>query len=60
MLSAPQGIQLARELTIEYVKQNNLLKCSPEDIPSKISEIAKVSNIMMNSVEKEFHNIKFL
>lgn len=60
MLTAPQGIQLTRELTMEYVKQNNMLKCSIEDIPNKISEMAKVSDVMMNAVEKEFHNIKFL
>lgn len=60
MLTAPQGIQLARKLTMEYVKQNNMLKCSIEDIPNKISEMAKVSDVMMNVVEKEFHNIKFL
>lgn len=60
MLTTPEGIQFARELTMEYVKQNNMLKCNTKDIPNRISEIAKVSDAMMNAVEKEFHNIKFL
>lgn len=54
------GKQLAYELTMEYIKQNNMMKCQPEDIPSQISQIAKVSELICNGIKKEYHNIKFL
>lgn len=50
----------AHELTMEYIKQNNLLKCKKEDIPKQIEEIVKAENIIFDSVDKNFHNFKFL
>ena len=52
--------QLVKELTIEYVKQNNMLSCPQSKIDSQVSEIAEVSQIIYHAVEKNFHNFKFL
>lgn len=60
MLNTPQGKNLAYQLTMEYIKQNNVLKCSPDNIPTQMKEIAKISQIMCDSVEKEYHHIKIL
>lgn len=51
---------LAKELTMEYVKQNNMLTCDESQIKSQISKIAKVSQIIYDSVQENFHNFKFL
>lgn len=55
-----KSMQLAKELTIEYVKQNNMLTCDESQIESQISKIAKVSQIICDSVQENFHNFKFL
>lgn len=55
-----KSILLAKELTMEYVKQNNMLTCDESQIESQISKIAKVSQIIYNSVQDNFHNFKFL
>jgi hypothetical protein len=60
MLQTPQGKQLAYELTMEYIKQNNLLQCNQSNIPDRIREIAKISSIMCDAIESEYHSIKFL
>lgn len=60
MLQTQQGKQLAYELTLEYIKQNNLLQCDQSKIPDKMREIAKISSIMCDAVESEYHSIKFL
>lgn len=52
--------KLVYDLTLEYVKQNNILKCTKEDIPNKIKEIAKISEIIGEAVREEYHNISFL
>ena len=51
--------KLTKELTMEYIRQNNLLKCSKEDIESQIQEIVEVSKIIGNSVSKHFHDFSF-
>lgn len=55
-----KSILLAKELTMEYVKQNNLLSCDESQIEFQISKIAKVSQIIYDSVQNNFHNFKFL
>ena len=42
-----KSILLAKELTMEYVKQNNMLACDESEIESQISKIAKVSRIII-------------
>ncbi len=55
-----RGKSFAYELTMEYIKQNELLKCKEEDIPKQFDKIVKVENIIFDNVEKNFHNFKFL
>lgn len=55
-----KSILLAKELTMEYVRQNNMLSCDENQIESQISKIAKVSQIIYDSVQNNFHNFKFL
>lgn len=55
-----QSIQLVKELTMEYVKQNDMMKCDENAIESQISKIAKVSQIVYDAVDKNFHNFKIL
>lgn len=54
-----KSILLAKELTMEYVKQNNMLACDESEIESQISKIAKVSQIIYDSVQNNFHKFKF-
>lgn len=60
MLSTQQGKNLVYELTMEYVKRNNMLDCSKEALPTAIKKIADVSNIISDAVEKNYHDFKFL
>lgn len=59
-----KNILLAKELTMEYVKQNNMLTCDENEIESQISKIAKVSQTIYDSIQNIFHNfykvIRFL
>ena len=55
-----KSILLVKELTMEYVKQNNMLSCSENQIESQILKIAKVSQIIYDSVQNNFHSFKFL
>lgn len=55
-----KSIQFAKELTLEYVKQNNMMKCDENAIESQISKIAKASQIIYDAVDKNFHNFKIL
>ncbi len=55
-----KSILLAKELTMEYVKQNNMLSCGDDQIETQITKIAKVSQIIYDSVQKNYHNFKFL
>ena len=55
-----KGIQLVKELTMEYVRQNKMLSCSESDIESQVQKIAKVSQTIHDSIYKNFHDIKFL
>ncbi len=55
-----KSTQLAKELTMEYVKQNKMLTCSESQIESQITKIAKVSQIIYDAVDKNYHNFKFL
>ncbi|KAI4445134.1 hypothetical protein C823_007641 [Eubacterium plexicaudatum ASF492] len=55
-----QGKNFAHELTLEYIRQNSLLRCSESDIPKQIDYIVKIENIICDCVEHRFHDIKFL
>ena len=55
-----KSILLAKELTMEYVRQNHMLSCEENQIESQISKIAKVSQIIYDSVQNNFHSFKFL
>ena len=45
MLTTSQGKNLAHELTIEYIKQNNLLQYNKQSIPENIDHIVEIENI---------------
>ncbi len=51
-----KNILLAKELTMEYVKQNNMLTCDENEIESQISKIAKVSQTIYDSIQNIFRN----
>jgi len=55
-----QSTQLAKELTMEYVRQNNMMKCNESQIENQISKIATVSQLIYDAVDKNYHNFKFL
>lgn len=55
-----RGLNFSHELTMEYIKQNNLLQCDEKDILKQISKIAKIENIIVDSVGENFHNFKTL
>lgn len=55
-----KGTQLVKELTMEYIRQNNMLSCTESKIESQVDKIAEISQIMHKAVENNFHNIKFL
>ena len=55
-----KGTQLVKELTMEYIRQNNMLSCTESKIESQVDKIAEISQIIHKAVEKNFHNIKFL
>ena len=59
-MTNPRGLNFARELTMEYIRQNNLLQCDEKDILNQISKIAKIENIIVDSVGENFHNFKTL
>ena len=59
-MTNPRGLNFAHELTIEYIRQNNLLKCNEEDIPKQIELIAKIENAIVDCVGKNFHDFKTL
>lgn len=60
MITTQQGQILVRELTMEYVRQNNFLHCNKESIPNQIDKIVEISNIISESVEKRYHDFPFL
>lgn len=55
-----QGMQLIKELTMEYVKQNNIMRCKENDIDSQVSKIAAISQLIYDAVDKNYHKFKFL
>lgn len=55
-----KSTQLAKELTMEYIRQNKMLSCNESQIESQITQIAKVSQIIYDSDDKNYHNFKFL
>ena len=44
--------QFVYTLTLEYIKQNNLLKCEPNQIPEVIEKCANISKIITESLNK--------
>lgn len=59
-MNSESGNLFARQLLMEYIQQNKLLQCKPEDIPKHMKIIAKASNFIYDAVEAEYHNIKGL
>ena len=59
-LTTQQGKALVHELTMEYVKQTEMLKCSSDSLDTKIAKIAEISDIISKAVEKNYHDFKFL
>lgn len=59
-LTTQQGKALLHELTIEYIKQNDLLHCRFDDIDEKVAFIAQISAKFEKAIEKNYHDIKFL
>lgn len=53
MLTTSQGKNLAHELTIEYIKQNNLLQYNKQSIPENIDHIVEIENIICDCIEKD-------
>lgn len=60
MIDTPQGKTLVHELTLEYIRQNNLLKYTKENIPNQINEIVEISNMIYDEVEKHYFDFKML
>ena len=59
-LTTEQGKALVYELTMEYIKQTELLKCNECDINDRITKIAQISEIIYNAVDKNYHDFKWL
>lgn len=55
-----QEKNFALELTLEYIRQNNLLRCCESDIPKQIDYIVKIENMIFECIEKRYHDFKFL
>lgn len=53
-------MQLIKELTMEYVKQNNIMRCKENDIDNQVSKITTISELIYDAVDKNYHNFKFL
>lgn len=60
MVTTQQGKNFVHELLMEYIRQNNVLKCGKDMLPERIAQIAKLENIISKSIEKEYHNFSFL
>lgn len=55
-----KAMLFVKELTMEYVRQNKMLSCSDSQLESQIEKIAKVSQSIHDSVQKNYHDFKFL
>lgn len=60
MVTTQQGKNFVHELLMEYVRQNSVLKCDKDMLPERIAQIAKLENIISESIQKEYHNFSFL
>ncbi len=60
MLITQQGKNLAHELTLEYVRQNNLLQCNKQTLPDNIDRIVEIENIISECIEKRYDDFKSL
>lgn len=57
----PQGKQFVYDLTMEYIKQNNMLKCdSTSEIHERIEEISKASKEIDKAITTRYHDFDFL
>lgn len=50
--------KLIYDLTLEYVKQNELLKCHQDSLETRIEGIAKISEIIDNAVSNNINKFK--
>lgn len=55
-----QGKRFAHELTMEYIRQNNLLQYTKQSIPNKIDYIVEIENLIYEIVEKRYNDFKTL
>lgn len=55
-----EGRQFVRELTLEYIKQNNLLCEENGSIPEQIDKIVEIENLINNCVENRYSDFKSL
>lgn len=60
MLTTQQGKRFAYELTMEYIHQNQLLKCTNGEIADRIHKISEISTLICESIENEYHNLPIL
>lgn len=60
MMTNQQGKNFAYQLTMEYLRQNNILRCEKDEIPKRIDDIVEIENIIFDYVEKRFHDFRYL
>lgn len=60
MIVKEEGRQFVRDLTLEYVRQNNLLQCNKQDLPEKLDIILETENIINDYVEKRYKDFRSL
>ena len=60
MVTTQQGKNFVHELLMEYIRQNNVLKCDKDILPERIAQIAKLENVISENIQKEYHNFSFL
>lgn len=60
MITKEEGRQFVRDLTLEYIRQNNLLQCDKQCLPEKLDIILETENIINDYVEKRYKDFKAL
>ena len=52
--------RFAHELTMEYIRQNELLQHTKDLIPRQIDEIIEIENLIYNCVKERYSDFKTL
>lgn len=55
-----QDKKLVHELTLEYIRQRDLLNCVPECIPEQMKTIIKAENIIADYIQNNRQKFKSL